>query len=238
MVAIESRSAARQARAQLRKGRYGVLATLSQRLNGYPFGSIAPYVIDHAGCPVILISRLAEHTRNLAADGRASLLVHDHAEDAQAGSRITLVGDAARLGVEPAIRQRYLRLQPQAAQMLALGDFAFWCITPMRIRFIAGFGEICWISAEDFGSLAHLQAAEEEGILATMNGNHGRSLSRCCLRFHGRAAAEVTMIGVDFDGFDLQADSERLRFDFAEPAASALEVLDRLLAMASQATRK
>ena len=55
----------------------GVLSTISARLEGYPFGSIAPFVLDHDGNPLILISTIAEHTKNIQADPRVSLIAFD-----------------------------------------------------------------------------------------------------------------------------------------------------------------
>ncbi|HEV2007255.1 MAG TPA: pyridoxamine 5'-phosphate oxidase family protein, partial [Burkholderiales bacterium] len=85
------------ARRYLRSRRSGVLATISVKLDGYPFGSVVPFVLDHAACPVILISRLAEHTKNIGADPRVSLLVHDLTDDSQGAARVTLVGNAERI---------------------------------------------------------------------------------------------------------------------------------------------
>ena len=86
-------------RALLENERSGVLATLSARRDGWPFASVAPYALTEAGEPLLLLSRLAEHTRNLQADARASLLVQDHASltDPQAGARITILGQIEAL---------------------------------------------------------------------------------------------------------------------------------------------
>jgi putative heme iron utilization protein len=78
-----------EARRYLRRQRYGVLSTLSKKLDGYPFGSMVPFMLDHAARPVIYISRLAEHTKNIDADSRASLLVHEPAAEVQAAARST-----------------------------------------------------------------------------------------------------------------------------------------------------
>ena len=56
-------------------GRVGTLSTQLREPRGGPFGSVAPYGVDGAGQPTLLISRLAVHTRNLLADPHASLLV-------------------------------------------------------------------------------------------------------------------------------------------------------------------
>ena len=68
---------AHEARRMLRAHRYGVLSTLSKRFDGYPFGSITPYLADHDGSLLILISTLAEHTKNILHDPRVSLITHD-----------------------------------------------------------------------------------------------------------------------------------------------------------------
>ena len=89
---------ARHARTLLLSQRHGVLATMSLELPGYPFGSITPYTLDHAGAPLILISTLAQHTRNIWADNKVSLTVHDAANpDVQAAARLTWIGDADKV---------------------------------------------------------------------------------------------------------------------------------------------
>ena len=131
----------------------GVLSTTSLAVPGYPFGSVVPYVTS-AGCPVIYVSGLAQHTKNLAADPRCCLTAVEGGDDAQAGWRISLLGDAARVEDE-AIASRYFVRFPASAQFATTHDFAFWRITPRRLRYIAGFGKIHWIEAE-----AWLRAAE------------------------------------------------------------------------------
>ena len=144
-------SAGAAARAYLRRYHGGALSTISKRLGGYPFGSVVPYLLDHQGWPVILISRLAEHTGNIERDARVSLLVSDPAGDVQAGARLTLVGNAARAdgGLE-ALRARYLSYFPDAARLFALGDFMLYQIRPLQLRWIGGFGDIQWIPAEAY----------------------------------------------------------------------------------------
>lgn len=141
-------SVADEARHFLLTHRAGVLSTLSARLGGHPFGSIVPYVAGDDARPIILISALAEHTRNLVADPRASLIAHDYEEDVQAGTRLTLVGEAQRID-DDAARTRYLQAFPNAEQLLALGDFSFWMIVPRTALFIRGFGRIDWIDGAD-----------------------------------------------------------------------------------------
>src|SRR5690349_1029004 len=96
---ISRAGATGDARALLRRNKNGVLATVSKRLGGYPFGSIAPFALDARGEPILFTSTIAEHTKNFEADPRASLLIQEEAkdDDAQAHGRITLVGRVARV---------------------------------------------------------------------------------------------------------------------------------------------
>jgi len=228
------------ARAYLRRHHAGMLATLSQRLGGYPFGSVVPFVLDHAARPVILISRLAEHTRNIAGDPRASLLVSESARDVQAGARLTLVGDAARAaGNLTALRGRYLRYFPEAARLLELGDFDFHVIEPLQVRFIAGFADIHWIGATAYAPPTNQLAGHEEAVVAHMNREDGHALRACCAFFHGRNTARAIVVGVDCDGLDLRVQDgspgPALRVDFEHCVTSANEAHAQLLALAKKA---
>jgi heme oxygenase (biliverdin-IX-beta and delta-forming) len=133
-------------RALLLQERHGVLATLSARRDGWPFASAVPYALSEGGEPLFLLSELAEHTRNLRADARASLLVQDSlaAADPQAGARVTLLGTAEPHDTE-ASRHTYLGRHPQAAEYAALGDFKVWRLNVTEARYVGGFGEMGWL---------------------------------------------------------------------------------------------
>jgi putative heme iron utilization protein len=222
-----------EARRFLRRRRHGTLCTLSGRFDGHPYGSVAPFVLDHEARPVILVSRLAEHTRNLESDRRVSLVAHHEAQDAQAGARLTLVGDAS-----PGMRMasvRYLSYVPDAQRLLELGDFSFWTIAPRAIRFIGGFGDIRWIAAGDYAPPAHALSAAEGDILSHMNRDHLPALRDYCRHYHGRACEAPAMIGIDCDGFDVRSAEGVLRFDFETPVTDATSARAALVAMARNA---
>jgi len=224
-----------EARRFLRAHHSGVLSTLSASLSGYPFGSIVPFVLDADCRPVILISALAEHTKNLAGDPRASLIVHGYEDDVQAGPRLTMVGDAARVADDPAVHSRYLRYFPAARDLLALGDFSFWAIAPKRLLFIRGFGRIHWIDADAFRPPENRLAAAEDEIIAHMNADHVAALIDYCRHGHQLTPSEVAMVGIDCDGFDVRADGRLLRIAFGEPVTNAGKAREALAAMARQA---
>ena len=98
--------------------------------------------------PLLLLSDLAEHTKNIKRDGRASLL-YDGTEgmaEPLSGPRLTVMG-AVEPAPEPADRDRYLARQPGAAAWAALPDFRLYRLRPARAHLVAGFGRIAWIDA-------------------------------------------------------------------------------------------
>ncbi len=214
----------------------GVLSTISRRIEGFPFGSVAPFILDHAGRPVILISSLAEHTKNIDADPRVSLIVQPYAADMQATGRVTVLGRAEKIADKSELGPRYLRFHPQAADYFAMHDFSFYRIEPVRIRWIGGFGRIHWVEPEHYLLPPSPLAEQEEGILAHMNTDHADNLRAYCRHVHGVESADVEMIGIDADGFDVRADQGDLRFEFGTPVADAQQARKALVTL-TQATR-
>ena len=199
----------------------GVLSTISKRIEGFPFGSVAPFILDHAGRPVILISTLAEHTKNIDADPRVSLIVQPYSPDMQVTGRVTLLGRAERLADKSELGPRYLRFHPQAADYFAMHDFSFYRIEPVRLRWIGGFGRIHWVEPADYLAAPGTLAEQEAGILEHMNADHAENLRAYCRHVHGLEPTGADMIGIDPDGFDVRADGQRLRFDFDAPVSDA-----------------
>lgn len=137
-----------EARALLLSSHEGILSTHSVDCPGYPFGSAAPFSVDPSGCPVILISELAQHTKNLRVDGRASLIVLAAGADIQAAARLTLLGDFAPVPAAEveAVAAQHCRAVPEVRDFHLIYDFSFWRMTVMRARFVAGFGRIHWLA--------------------------------------------------------------------------------------------
>jgi len=227
---------AEKARRLLRRCRFGSLATLSQRLDGHPFATIAPYVLDQEGRPVILISALAEHTKNLQADPRVSLLVHADAEDVLSAARVTCAGLAQKLEKPPAqLQERYLRYVPKAESLLGFGDFAFHRIEPVALHWVGGFGDIQWIEAEAYRPPDSSLAETEASIVAHMNADHANAMRDYCRFVHQGEVLDVELAGVDCDGFDVRADGTLLRFDFETPALTPAAVRTALVDLAHRA---
>jgi len=211
----------------------GVLSTHSLDVAGYPFGSIAPYVVDYQGEPSILISDIAQHTRNIKQNNKVSLTVFDpRADDPQAGSRLTWIGDAESIDPsETDIRDRYLRYFPSAESYFETHDFSFYRIRLRRARFIGGFGQIFWIGP-DAMLLKNPFRETERGIVEHMNRDHQKALFHYCKVFGGAGVEAVTMTGIDSEGFDMLADKRKLRIDFDSPIHTSEEARATLVRLA------
>lgn len=227
----------RDARRLLRNRTFGVLATQSLDVPGYPFGSITPYVLDAEGDPLLLISGIAQHTKNLVADPRCSLTIweDDDSSDVQAKARLTWIGDASKVtsGREEAVA-RYLAYIPSAKGHFAAHDFALWRVAGKRGRYIGGFGAIHWVEAPHLRRENALRAAESR-IVSHMNDDHADALLSFCRSFKKLEAKSVTMVGIDPEGFDVLADGKRVRFDFDEDVTTADQAREVMVKLARSA---
>lgn len=233
-----------EARKFLRSTHSGILSTHSARFEGYPFGSVAPFVLDHGCHPIILISNLAEHTKNITTNPKVSLLIFAGAEDLQANARLTLLGEATKIDKtsDADLRARYLRYLPQAAGYFDMHDFSFYRIQIHQARYIGGFGKMSWLSDVDLreGITANMALAEQEtAIIEHMNADHADNLCNYCKHFHNIDAVNAQMLGIDCDGFDVRASSGDtstiLRFDFDQQIHDAQTARTALVAMAKAA---
>ena len=172
------------------------LATQSAQLPGYPYATVVPNVLDECHRPLLLVSALAEHTKNLLADHRVSLsLLESGTANVQTAARITLLGDAEPFDPAELLTARYLRYLPDAAQYLEL-DFMFFRVNPKRVRFIAGGGKMGWLEAAQWAAVPSLSLAREGALVEIAQ----------------RAAPTgIRILGVDCYGIDYEADGFRDR---------------------------
>jgi putative heme iron utilization protein len=225
---------AREARCLLRAGRHAVLSTLSQALPGYPYGSIVPYILDADAYPVVLVSRLAEHTRNISVDPRVSLFVLGTDADVQATGRVTYLGRARPIEHPEAVERRYLRFFPGARGYRTDLDFGFFRIEPVSLRVIAGFAQAHWVSREAYAPPPSELAAHEESIIARLNIECADAL-RLLAPWSGIGRPEIELIGLDCDGLDLRVNATHRRIAFEHCVPSADEARSAIARMADAA---
>lgn len=167
------------------------LATHSSTLDGFPFASAVPFVTDEHHRPVFLISGLAEHSRNLHANPRASLMIVKPLGGGET-ARISLLGEAHRIVAEPLLTQRYLRYHPHAERFLQLGDFAFHRFDPVRALTVGGFAKANWLDADRLLKAPALTLEEEAEIVAAYR---RAPFEHCRLRGGDAFGADATLTG-------------------------------------------
>jgi putative heme iron utilization protein len=209
---------------------------------GGPYASLVLVALDQDASPLLLISALADHTRNIAADPRVSLLFDGTAglEEPLTGPRVSVQGRAVR-SEEPRHRARFLARHPGAAKYADFKDFAFYRVEIDRAHLVAGFGRIHWIAAQDLlfdtrGSGALAEA--EPGIIAHMNADHADAVQLYATRLLRQDGEGWRLTGVDPEGADLRLGGRVARLPFAQPvhdARAARVELVRLVKEARQA---
>src|SRR5215468_10832393 len=218
----ESGSSRTQAILARSLARSRVRAALATSLGGAPYVSLVLFAVDLDASPLLLLSELAQHSRNIAFDPRVSLLVEatEGYPDPLTGPRVTLLGRAQPTDDRRCLA-RFIAHHPTSASYAGFGDFHLYRVAVERGHLVAGFGRIDWIDADDFlfaGDVSVLAAAEPE-MLKHMNEDHGDAIAGYVHRLLGRSGAGWRMTGIDPEGIDLRNGVETARLDFAAPVA-------------------
>jgi hypothetical protein len=233
-------SAQRLARSLLRRSRQGALATLVPG-SGDPYCSLVNLASNWDGSPILLISRLALHTRNILADSRVSLMLDERAEgDPLEGARIMLAGRAEQAADadEEVFRRRYLNAHPSAEVFVNFKDFSFFRIRPAGAHLVAGFGRIVDLTPEQF--LTDISDADalleaEQGAIEHMNADHRDAMNLYATQLLGAEEADWRCTGCDSEGMDMQAGAQTLRLDFPERVTGPGELRKMLVRLAAEA---
>lgn len=202
----------------LREGRGGALATLMTG-SGDPYCSLVNVATSADGSPLLLLSKLALHTKNILADPRVSLMLDERKEgDPLEGARVMLMGRAAATE-DAGARRRYLARQPEAKMFADFADFEFYRMTLTGAHLVAGFGRIVDLKASDL--LTDLSGAEalvaaEEEIVAHMNGDHADACRLYATELLGAPDGDWCCVGCDPEGLELQCARIALRLPFPQ----------------------
>ncbi|MCY1417215.1 heme utilization protein HutZ [compost metagenome] len=228
--------AAKHAREMLLKEYRAVLSTQSRKWAGYPFGSVVPYCLDEAGRPLILISRIAQHTQNLKVDAKCSMLVGErNADDIQAAGRLTLLAEARQITEADAVEtaaQRYYRYFPDSQDYHRVHDFDFWVLEPVQWRFIGGFGDIHWLAADSVPLANPFVGEAERSMVEHMNSDHASAIAHYVELAGLPDNAPAELAGIDTEGFHLRIGQALHWLPFPAPCANPGAVRQALVQLA------
>jgi len=236
---------AERCRTLVQHARSATLSTIALDPPGVPYGSLVTVALDVQGRPLLLLSTLAEHTKNLLARSDASVLVTEpmgaHDQPLALG-RVTILGpcEAVPEGELAAARETFLAQQPSASYYVDFEDFGFYRLEPTSLRYVGGFGRMSWVDADDYRRAeADRLAGAAAGILSHMNEDHGDSVLAYAKVLGGALdATSATMTAVDRYGFELAAITPKgpraLRLAFDEPVATTDEVRRAMVTLAKR----
>lgn len=231
----QSEQAVNTARDLLLSEYHGVLSTHSVDMEGFPFGSVAPYCLDGSGQPIILISSIAQHTKNILHNAKVSLIVTEReVDDIQTGARLTWLALAQKIEGEQKelCAQRYYRYFPEAADYHLTHNFDFYCLRLQRARFIGGFGKIHWVEKDELLLDNPFSAKDEERIINHMNADHGKAIQHYVETAGIEFEGDAVMVGIDAEGMHLLLGKKIARVAFNRLVNTPLEAREILVEMA------
>ena len=214
---------------------HGLLSTHSLEHAGYPFGSVVPYVLDQDGLPLLLLSHLSQHTKNLDADGRCGLtVVEEGAGDVQERGRLSAVGDVTPSGPY-ADSERYFRYFPHTRMYFEQLRFSFYRFTPVRFHWNGGFATARWFGIDRIVRPNPLSCEEQARIVAQMNQNRADALLGYLTATDGiNDTNDVSMLGIDAEGIDLRGTDGLRRIPLSRTIGSDAEARRVLVEMATE----
>jgi putative heme iron utilization protein len=226
------------ARRLVRSSLKASLASLG-RDSGHPYASLVLAATEPDGSPVLVISRLAVHTQNLARDARASLLFDGSGEmaDPLSGPRVTLIGTVQPASTPTALR-RFVARHPAAQTYASFADFAAYSLVIESAHYIGGFGRIVGLAAADLTtSVAGAEAlvAAEADIVSHMNEDHADAIALYATMLAGQPPGDWRMTGIDPAGMDLLHRTTPARVDFPSQVHTPQEARAVLVALAQEA---
>lgn len=206
----------------------GVIGTHSADHPGYPFGSVVPFVLGEDGQPLLLLSPLSQHTRNIERDRRCSLTVTESGTgDVQQLARLTALGEVRRVEA-PDDASRYFRYFPQTRAYWHDLGFHFYRFGVDRLHWNGGFATARWFGREGIIQTNPVDAATEQRLVDELNRGDGEKLRHYLHQFGNRELEGKTeLLGIDGHGIDLRDGERRVRVELDRPLASTEDALAR-----------
>jgi heme iron utilization protein len=213
-------------------------AALATSLRGAPYASLVLYAVDHDASPLLLLSDLAQHSRNIAFDPRVSLLIDGTTEfpEPLAGPRLTLLGQAEAVA-DRRLMGRFTARYPDSKVYAGFADFKLYRVAVERGQLVSGFGRIASIDGSDllFSQDSTAIAAAEPVIIARVNEHLGETLAGCVAQRLGHRGGGWRVTGCDPEGLDIRSGDVAARLEFMAPVLTADAVPGALAQLAATA---
>ena len=206
---------------------------------GWAYGSLVTMATTVDGQPILLLSELSDHTRNLAHDSRASLLIDgtEGHQNPQSGPRVTLMGRILQSS-DDGHRRRFLARHPDAALYAGFADFKIYTMKVERAHLVGGFARAHWLEAKKFTEdvkASKAIAVAEPGVLDHMNQDHADAVALYGQAILGKRGKHWRLISVDPRGCDLRCGARIHRLPFSAPVADAASLRDEFVRLAGVA---
>jgi putative heme iron utilization protein len=221
------------ARNLLRSQELAVLSTHSKSVKDYPFGSVTTYISTVNGEPIFYISNLAQHTHNILNNPKMCLTVFEgNQNDPNAGARLSIMGEAILIDGEQveSIKKRFFTLFPDSTKYEKMHDFNFYILKTTKVRYIGGFGDINWISKEDWLLETPTWLESESDMIKHMNEDHAEAMDLICFHKLGYYPKNVEMLAINPEGYFFKSDGKKpAHINFEEKAVDDGSVRKQLV---------
>ena len=237
---MTGRGEAERARRLVRAVPKAALGTILRAADGHPYVSLVSVATAHDGAPLLLLSDLSDHAKNLKGDDRVALLLDGtgEVEDPLAGERVSLLGRLGRTD-RASDRTRYLARHPAAALYADFGDFGFYRMSVERAHLVGGFGRIYWLDGADVVVVPQPALAEgEPGLLEHVNRDHRDMVQLCAQQLLGLEGTDWVLTGLDPEGCDLRLRGLTARLEFDAPISDPETARAALVGLARRARER
>lgn len=226
----------KNAAALLRESNEGVLSTMSKKFEGYPFGSFTTYTTDRNRSVIIYASRLAQHTKNLLHDSKASLTIYNlkKSGDQQDSQRLTLLGDLVKADNQNDCKERFSLFLPHSVNYHKMHDFCFYKLLINQVRWIGGFGQIAWLKPEHWKDDKPKWLEREHSIISHMNDDHSNSIISTLNAQLSIKDSKAKMVAINTDGYYVESGNKLFFLRFNKCCTNLKDFKDELVKQAHQ----
>ena len=215
-----------------------ILSTMSNKYEGYPFGSFITYVSNRNRTLFMYTSDIAQHTKNLKSNPKAcvTLFKLDTDYDKQNSSRLTLMGDLKTVSNEELddCQDRFIKFLPESKKYSSMHDFKFYKLVISRVRWIGGFGDIAWLNPKNWNDEKPKWSKNETMMIDHMNEDHSNVIQSALNAQYGIKDKKAQMIALTIDGYYISSKENIYFINFDKPVLKALDYRKILVKQAKE----